>query len=188
MHINCGLIGLHREFVEKKNVHFIPPLFIATNATHILCYCICFFPLQQLWILQQNEHIFHNCLLAIFVITCIFSVVVIVHLTNSNMLCDFLFFTICCRSVIPIVVQLSPRYRKLKHHIFPVSLQLQVHLYFQTWPAFFMLSLLLYFSFPFYASFFFKSATGDAFYKRNFFLFIIFNLGMFPFVVFPHSF
>ena len=38
-------------------------------------------------------------------------------------------FHICCRSVIPIVVQLSPRYRKLKDHIFPVSLQLQVHLF-----------------------------------------------------------
>ena len=132
LHIICGLIGLHREFVEKKNVHFIPPLFIATNATRFLYYCICFFPLQQLWILQQNEHIFHNCLLAISVITCIFAVVVIVHLINSNLLRDFLFFTICCRSVIPIVVQLSPRYRKLKHHIFHVSLQLQVHLYFQT--------------------------------------------------------
>ena len=84
-------------------------------------------------------------------------VIVIVHLTNSNLLRDFLFFTICWRFVIPIVVQLSPHYRKLKHHIFTISLQLQVHLYFQTWPAFFMLSLLLYLSFPFYASFFSKS-------------------------------
>ena len=70
----------NKNLKRKKKVHFVPPLFIATNATHFPYYCICFFPLQKLWILQHNEHIFYNCLLAIFVVTCIFFSVVIVHL------------------------------------------------------------------------------------------------------------
>ncbi|KAJ6877740.1 hypothetical protein NC651_030482 [Populus alba x Populus x berolinensis] len=66
-----------------------------------------------------------------------FFIVVIVHLSSSNLLGDFLFLTICCRHAIPISVELSrvvtPPFscitqvtgcRKLKHHLFPVSLKL----------------------------------------------------------------
>ena len=47
----------------------VSPLFIATNSIQFLYCCICFFPLQQLLFLQQTEHIFHNYLLLIFIIT-----------------------------------------------------------------------------------------------------------------------
>ncbi|KAI9401757.1 hypothetical protein POPTR_001G165120v4 [Populus trichocarpa] len=66
-----------------------------------------------------------------------FFIVVIVHLSSSNLLGGFLFFTICCRHTIPISVELSlaatPLFscvtqvtgcKKLKHHLFPVSLKL----------------------------------------------------------------
>ncbi|KAJ6873865.1 hypothetical protein NC651_032649 [Populus alba x Populus x berolinensis] len=66
-----------------------------------------------------------------------FFIVVIVHLSSSNLLGDFLFLTICCRHAIPISFELSlgcielyhhifplSRCRKLKHHLFPVSLKL----------------------------------------------------------------
>ncbi|KAJ6950729.1 hypothetical protein NC651_004411 [Populus alba x Populus x berolinensis] len=55
-----------------------------------------------------------------------FFIVVIVHLSSSNLLGDFLFFIICCRHTIPISVELSLGCRELKHHLFLVSLKLQV--------------------------------------------------------------
>ena len=118
-----GYISLQQEFSERKKYLFVTTS-VCYNKYHFLYCSICFFPLQQLLILQHNEHVCSNCLLAIFVVTCIFFIVVIVHLSNSSFLHDFLFFTIYCRDVISIVVQLSPRCRKLKHYIFPISLEL----------------------------------------------------------------
>jgi hypothetical protein len=48
----------NKNLKREKKVHFVPPLFIATNATHFPYYCICFFPLQKLWILQHNNIFF----------------------------------------------------------------------------------------------------------------------------------
>ena len=77
MHIISGWIGLKQDFGRKKIVYLVSPLFIATNSTHFLYCCICFFPLQQLLFLQQTEHIFLNYLLSIFIITYLFQLLLL---------------------------------------------------------------------------------------------------------------
>jgi hypothetical protein len=78
-----------------------------------------------------------------------FFIVVIVHLSSSNLLGGFLFFTICCRHTIPISVELSLAATP------PFSCVTQVTgaPLFSGFTSFLLATLLLYFSFPFYVCF-----------------------------------
>jgi hypothetical protein len=130
--------------VREKDVCLLPPLFVATNTT----FCIVVFAS-----FHCNNSQFYGRVNTFFIIFClrfslsyVFFYYCIIHLSSLNFLTDFLSFPICCRLVAPNVVELSPHCRELKHHFLPVSLKLQVHLYFQSWRAVCMFSVVSFFS------------------------------------------
>jgi hypothetical protein len=74
LHIISRWICLQQDFGQKNCLFGITfvycnKFFLLSLLLHFLYCCICFFPFQQLLFLQLTEHIFHNYLLLIFMIT-----------------------------------------------------------------------------------------------------------------------